>query len=81
MEKISRLAAVTICVQCEVENETITSVQVHGDFFAGEGLSSLCSALVGCPYNRDSVFQVLKDRNSDNIIYGVSKEELLEAIF
>ena len=81
MEKISRLAAGTIRVQCEVENEIINHMEVHGDFFAGGELGTLCRALVGCRYDRDAVFEILTERNSDNIIYGVSKEELLEAMF
>ena len=81
MEKISRLAAGTIKVRCSVENEKIENLEISGDFFAGEALKGLCDAMIGCEYNRAQVYKLLAEEKSDNIIYGVSKEELLEAIF
>lgn len=81
MEKISRLAAGTIRVEWDVIDEKIERMEIHGDFFAGEDLDNLCKSLIGCRYNKDDVYGVLSNRNCDNIIYGISKEELLEAMF
>lgn len=81
MEKISRLAAGTIRVMCDIKNDRINTVEIHGDFFASEELEQLCESLTGCSYDRMQVYEVLSAKNSDNIIYGVSKEELLEAMF
>lgn len=81
MEKIMKLAAGTIQVRCSVADATIKSLEINGNFFVGKGLSQLCEALVGCEYRKDMVYERLAEHYSDNLIYGISREELLEAIF
>lgn len=81
MEKITRLAAGTIQVKCSVAGERIKRLEINGDFFAGRTLERLCESLIDCEYRKEKVEERLAEHYCDNLIYGISKEELLEAIF
>ena len=81
MEKISKLAAGTIRVKWDVEQNVIKRMGIDGSFFAGRKLERLCRKLEGCPYEKKQVYEVLKAEEYDNVIYGVSSEELLNAMF
>lgn len=81
MEKISRLAAGVIRVNCDVKDNIIVYLEINGDFVVRGELNQLCSSLVGCEYSKEKVNEILASHQSDNIIYGVSGEELLQVIF
>ena len=55
--------------------------EINGDFVVRGELNQLCNSLVGCEYSKEKVNEILASHRSDNIIYGVSGEELLQAIF
>ncbi len=70
----------TVEAKLNVNRGMITDCALYGDFFGLERVNELQEALVGCPYRKDDVIDVIKQHGLENMIHDVSAEELAELI-
>ena len=78
--KENRFAGGKLTVQAFVENGIITDIRFFGDFFAKEGLNVLESRLVGCSYREETIRAVLNKEAADDLIFGITPDEILSCI-
>ena len=58
----------------------ISAIQIYGDFLALSPISDVESALLGCPYHRDGLRNVLGNLDLTLYLGGITAEELTETI-
>ena len=80
LERSARLPGGRVTFRMDVEQNVIRAAALNGDFFAGERADELAAALVGCPYDRDAVRRRLVDGRFEDVIYGVTIEQLVSTI-
>jgi lipoate-protein ligase A len=64
----------------DVEEGTIRSCRVYGDFFGSMDIGELCEALVGCRYEKGSVRARLAAMDLEKAFYRIDQEELIDLI-
>lgn len=81
VSKSKRLNGGKVEVCLDVDKGAISSCSIYGDFFFAGELEKLTDRLTGCPYNEQSVRDVLRDEMRSQSFYLIGAEELLECIF
>lgn len=74
-----RFAGGRVAASLDVNRGCIDAIAFSGDFFATD-VDALQSALLGLPYRRESVLEVLADPAFGRAIYGVTSNELASLI-
>ena len=79
-EKTSRFAGGKVTFRLKVFENRIEDAQISGDFFAVFSGEELTAALIGCPYDRSAVLARLREKFPVSPVFGVTLEELAEAV-
>ena len=64
----------------DVSNGVIKNASVFGDFFSTLDADAICSALIGCRYDREDVLSSLRSHGVDGAVYRISAEEMAQMI-
>lgn len=68
-------------VRASIHRGTITGIRFYGDFLSLVSLETLTEELVGCPYRRDAVREVLGRHSIRALFGGITMEEILSTVF
>ena len=79
IDRIGRFAGGKIQFKLDVQKGIIQDAAVYGDFFSTLDASTICNALIGCPYERDAVLSALRNHGIDGAVYRISAEEMAAA--
>ena len=79
-EKTSRFAGGKVTFRLKVFENRIEDAQISGDFFAAFSGEELSAALIGCSYDRSAVLSRLREKFPVSPVFGVTLEELAEAV-
>ena len=79
-EKTSRFAGGKVTFRLKVYENRIEDAEISGDFFASCTGEELSAALIGCKYDRSAVLARLREKFSTSPVFGVTLEELAEAV-
>lgn len=71
----------TIHSHIDLEKGRIRQLHLFGDFFGDVNLEEIYSCLLLCPYTKEDVLGRLQSLPSSSFIYGISKEDLADALF
>ncbi len=71
----------TIHSHIDVEKGQIRQLHIFGDFFGDIDLEEIRSCLLLCPYTKEEVRKRLQSLSSPSAIYGLTKEDLVAALF
>ena len=74
-----RFAGGKIQFKLDVQKGIIREAAVYGDFFSTLDASTICDALIGCPYERGAVLAALRSHGIDGAVYRISAEEMAAA--
>ena len=80
IEKTGRFEGGKISFKLDVVHGKIESAFVSGDFFSTLDAKDIESALVGCAFDKGSVYNALKEKNIDRAIYKISATEIAKMI-
>ncbi len=64
-----------------IENNTIKDISFYGDFFAKKDVSEFVELLIGLPYQKDQVSEVLNKVAINDYFIGFSQEEIINLMF
>ena len=78
--KEARFKGGKLTAQSFVDGGIITDIRFYGDFFAQEGLERLQQRLIGCVYREDVIRSVLAEEAVDELIFGITPDEILSCI-
>lgn len=67
-------------IHLSIENGTIHSIQILGDFLALTPVEPLENALLGCLYREDAIADVLNRFPLETMLGGITREEFLKTI-
>ena len=73
-----RFACGTVRVSFDIENDKITGLLFHGDFFGKRSVTELAEKLCGLPPRKDILMQTLEQLPVSEYIQGMSVAELAE---
>lgn len=76
----ARLACGTVQVSLNIVENRITSCRIGGDFIGNLPVTELEKALVGLPYERDSIMNCLNKTDVSRYFDGITTEELVNII-
>ena len=79
IDRIGRFAGGKIQFKLDVQKGIIREAAVYGDFFSTLDASTICDALIGCPYERGAVLAALRSHGIDGAVYRISAEEMAAA--
>ena len=79
IDRIGRFAGGKIQFKLDVQKGSIREAAVYGDFFSTLDASTICDALIGCPYERGAVLAALRSHGIDGAVYRISAEEMAAA--
>ena len=68
-------------VRLDIHDGLVTGCKFYGDFFSGEGFPRMEAELLGTKYQRDAVTEVLNFFRREDLIMGISTEQILETMF
>ena len=68
-------------VRASITRERIADIRFFGDFLSLVPLGTLTDELVGCPYRRDAVREVLERQAIGALFGGITMEEVLSTVF
>ena len=68
-------------VRASITRERIDDIRFFGDFLSLVPLGTLTDELVGCPYRRDAVREVLERQAIGALFGGITMEEVLSTVF
>lgn len=80
IERTGRFDGGKITFRLDVSKGVIKSASVFGDFFSTLDAETICSALVGCRYEKNAVLQALVSNGIDGAVYRISAEEMAKTI-
>lgn len=69
IDRIGRFAGGKIQFKLDVQKGIIREAAVYGDFFSTLDASTICDALIGCPYERGAVLEALRSHGIDGAVY------------
>ena len=77
--KEARFKGGKLLAQVFVDSGVIKDIHFYGDFFAQDGLEKLQQRLIGCAYREDDI-RALLHAEAEDLIYGISPDEILSCI-
>ncbi len=80
IEKIGRFGGGKMAFKLDVVHGKIESASVSGDFFSTLDAKDIESALIGCIFDRDFVYEALKKHGVDGAVYKISAREMADMI-
>ncbi|MFL0246376.1 lipoate--protein ligase [Candidatus Clostridium stratigraminis] len=78
--KTGRFKGGKIEFKLDVNKGIVESCNIYGDFFGLIDISTICSALIGVSYNKESIREALSKLDLHNAFYNINFEELLDII-
>lgn len=76
-----RFAAGKLEVVLNIKEGIVIFCKFYGDFFSNENLPELEKSVVGKRYEREEIYKSLSSFSSNDIIMGISVEEILTCLF
>lgn len=80
IERTGRLAGGKMQFKMDIQKGIIKSASVYGDFFSTLDAETICAAIIGCRYDRESVRKALKEHQMDGAVYRISIDEMATVI-
>ena len=80
IDRSARLDGGRMQFRLEVEKGVITGAALYGDFFASVDADTICTALIGCRYERAAVLRALEDGGVGDAVYRVTAQEMAAVI-
>ncbi len=80
IDRTGRFAGGKIQFKLDVQKGIIRDAAIYGDFFSTLDASTICDALIGCPYERSAVLESLRSHGIDGAVYRISAEEMAMSI-
>ena len=80
IERTGRFEGGKMTFRLDVSNGVIKNASVFGDFFSTLDADAICSALIGCRYDREDVLSSLRSHGVDVAVYRISAEEMAQMI-
>ena len=80
IDRTGRFAGGKIQFKLDVQKGIIQGAAIYGDFFSTLDTSTICDALIGCPYERSAVLESLRSHGIDGAVYRISAEEMAMSI-
>lgn len=80
IERVGRFAGGKMQFKIDVQKGIIKEASVYGDFFSGLDSKIICDAIIGCRYDKQSVYDSLIANKIDGAIYKISAEEIASLI-
>lgn len=77
---VGRFAGGKVELHMDVKKGFIEGAAVFGDFFASEKVGRIAEVLTGCLYQKEAVREVLVSNHLENVIYGVTLDEMVNII-
>ena len=65
-----------ITFRLDVSKGVIKNASVFGDFFSTLDAETICSALIGCRYEKGDVLRALLSNGIDGAVYRISAEDM-----
>lgn len=76
-----RFASGKLEVLLDIKDGKIKSCKFYGDFFSNESLPKLEKSVVGKRYEKEEIYRTLNSFSEDEIIMGISTQEILTCMF
>lgn len=80
IERTGRFAGGKMQFKIDVQKGIICGASVYGDFFSTLDARTICSALIGCRYDRSAVLNALLTHHIEGAVYYISAQEMAAAI-
>lgn len=64
----------------EVSAGRITGFNVYGDYFFSRDTEGFCRRMVGCPMDRDKIYDRLKNEPVGEYFFGITAADILELV-
>lgn len=80
IERAGRFEGGKIQFKIDVQKGIIRHASVYGDFFSTLDADTICAAIIGCRYDRQSVLVALREHGIDTAIYRIKAEEIASVI-
>lgn len=68
-------------VRLDIHDGMVTGCKFYGDFFSGEDFPKMEQELLGTRYQRNAIMEVLKRFRKEDLIMGISAEQILNTMF
>ncbi|MQS51611.1 lipoate--protein ligase [Companilactobacillus mishanensis] len=66
----------TVDIRYQISQGKINSVEIYGDYFGKKDSETIKQKLIGIPYSKTSIEEVLKDFDLDEYFSGIPKDQL-----
>lgn len=76
-----RWAGGSLEIHADILKGCIEDLVIYGDFLALRPIDPIRNALIGCPYRRDDVQQILATLPLSDCLGGITAEEFLQTLF
>ena len=80
MERQGRFAGSRFRVNLNVQQGKIADIAFSGDFFSAIDMDLVRDRLIGCPYRKDAVAEVLRRYAGADGVYGITLDEMVDTI-
>ena len=80
IERTGRFDGGKITFRLDVSKGVIKNASVFGDFFSTLDAETICSALIGCRYEKGDVLRALLSNGIDGAVYRISAEDMAKTI-
>ena len=80
IERTRRFAGGKMQFKLDVRRGIIREAKVYGDFFSTMDAETICAALEGCRYERESVLASLRSHGMEGAVYRITAEEMASAV-
>ena len=80
MERQGRFAGGRFRVNLNVQQGKIADIAFSGDFFSAIDMYLVRDRLIGCPYRKDAVAEVLRRYAGADGVYGITLDEMVDTI-
>ncbi len=68
-------------VRLDIHEGLVKDCKFYGDFFSRENFESMEESLLGARYQKDEIWKVLNNFQNDDLIMGISTEQILDTMF
>ena len=80
MERQGRFAGGRFRGNLNVQQGKIADIAFSGDFFSAIDMDLVRDRLIGCPYRKDAVAEVLRRYAGADGVYGITLDEMVDTI-
>ncbi len=80
IEYRKRFAGGKLQFKLDVHKGIIKHANVYGDFFSTMSSEKICESLIGCKYEKTSIYDSLKENGIEGAIYNISIDEITEML-